>query len=257
MSSTRDIRDFYKTSNNKIPPFLTSASGSLNRAEQNGICVREVQYKVPLVYFCENICKQLEEEKENDKKQNIVTVIAKKGRPNLETLAKVRDAITKTRLTGGVISRKMVIAIGNGVIKANSPSSLKKYGGHIELTDGWARHVLESMKRTKGKGTTGKVEPSQQFLDEEKLTFQRNISTINEDHDIPKDLILNLDQTPLSYVSPGKYTLNPKGAKTVPIKGVDDKRQITATFSISMTGSFLPIQLIYEGPIQPIQLISS
>ena len=31
------------------------------------------------------------------------------------------------------------------------------------------------------------------------------------------------------------------------IKGVDDKRQITATFSISMTGSFLPIQLIYEG----------
>ena len=124
---------------------------------------------------------------------------------------------------------------------------MKKYGGHIELTDGWARRVLESMKWTKRKSTTGKVEPSQQFLDKEKLTFQRNISTIIEDHDIPKDLILNLDQTPLSYVSPGKYTFNPKGTKTVPIKGVDDKRQITATFSISTTGSFLPIQLIYEG----------
>ena len=160
---------------------------------------------------------------------------------------KVRDDITGIRLTRGVISQKMVIAIGNGVIKANSPSSLKKYGGHIEFTDGWARHILESMKWTKRKGTTGKVEPSQQFLDEEKLTFQRNISTIIEDHDIPKELILNLDQTPLSYVSPGKYTFNPKGAKTVPIKGVDGKRQITATFSISMTGSFLPIQLIYEG----------
>ena len=46
---------------------------------------------------------------------------------------------------------------------------------------------------------------------------------------------------------PGKYTFNPKGAKTVPIKGIDDKRQITATFVISMTGEFLPIQLIYEG----------
>ena len=100
------------------------------------------------------------------KKQNIVTVIAKKGRPNLlddEILAKKRDGITGTRLTGGVNSQKMVIAIGNGVIKA------------------------------KRKGTTGKVGPSQQFLDEEKLTFQRNISTIIEDHDIPKDLILNLD----------------------------------------------------------------
>ena len=173
-------------------------------------------------------------------------MIAEKGRPNLlddETLAKVRGGITGMRFTGGVISRKMVIAIGNGVIKANSPSSLKKY----VMTDGWARHVLESMKWTKRKGTTGKVEPSQQFLDEEKLTFQRNISTIIEDYDIPKDLILHLDQTSLSYFAPGKYTFNPKGAKTVPIKGVDDKRQITATSSISMTGTFLPIQLIYEG----------
>ena len=41
---------------------------------------------------------------------------------------------------------------------------------------------------------------------------------------MPKELILNLDQTPLSYVSPGKYTFNPKGAETVPIKGIDDKR---------------------------------
>ena len=155
----------------------------------------------------------------------------------------MRDVITGTRLTGGVISRKMRIAVGNGVIKANLPSSLKKYGGHIELTDCWARHVLESIKWTKRKGTIGKAEPSQQFLDEEKLTFQRNISIMTEDHDIPKDLILNLDQTQLSYVSHGKYTFDPKGAKTVPIKGVDDKRQITATFSISMTGSFLPIQL--------------
>ena len=33
----------------------------------------------------------------------------------------------------------------------------------------------------------------------------------------------------------------------MPIKGIDDKRQITATFTVSMTGKFLPIQLIYEG----------
>lgn len=145
-------------------------------------------------------------------------MIAKKGRPNLlddDTLAKVKDGITGTRLTGGVILRKIVVAIGNGVIMANSPSLLKKYGGCIELTDGWARHVLESMKWTKRKGTTSKVEPSQQFLDEEKLTFQRNISTIIEDHDIPKDLILNLDQTPLSYVSPGKHTFNPSLEESV------------------------------------------
>ena len=38
-----------------------------------------------------------------------------------------------------------------------------------------------------------------------------------------------------------------KGVKHVPIKGVDDKRQITATFAVSASGDFLPMQLIYAG----------
>ena len=35
--------------------------------------------------------------------------------------------------------------------------------------------------------------------------------------------------------------------KTIPIKGIDDKWQIIATFAISMSGEFLSIQVIYEG----------
>ena len=79
------------------------------------------------------------------------------------------------RITGGAISRTMVIAIGTGVIKANCPSKLKNFGGHIALTEGWARGVLKSMDWSKRKSATGKVEPSKQFLLEEKLTFQRRI----------------------------------------------------------------------------------
>ena len=50
----------------------------------------------------------------------------------------------------------------------------------------------------------------------------------------------------LSYVSREKSTFSSKGSKNVPIKGLDDKRQITVTFVVSATGSFLPIQLIYQ-----------
>ena len=103
------------------------------------------------------------------------------------------------------------------------------------------------MDWVKRKGTTGKVEPCSKFLEEEKFTFQRAIAKAVSDHDIPMELVLNLDQTPLSYVSPGKYTFDLKGSKTVPIKDVDDKRQITATFTVTASGSFLPIQLIYSG----------
>ena len=69
-----------------------------------------------------------------------------------------------------------------------------------------------------------------QFLAKEKFTFQRNISALVSEHDIPPSMIINIDQTPLSYVN--------TGAKNIPINSVDDKRQITATFAVSCTGEF-------------------
>ena len=108
-----------------------------------------------------------------------------------------------------------------------------------------------------GKTCTDKngMDKSPQFLAEEKFTFQRVISAAISEHDIPTSLVINLDQTPLSYVSPGKYTFSFKGAKNVPIRGVDDKRQITGTFAVTLTGKFLPMQLIYKGKTKRSKLI--
>ena len=162
-------------------------------------------------------------------------------------LKKIKDVIIGSRLAGKAISRNIVVAIGTGIVKANEPRILREFGGSLELTEGWARNVLKGMDWVKRKGTTGKVEPCPKFLEEEKFTFQRAISKFVSDHDIPLELVLNLDQTPLSYVSPRKYKVDLKGSKTVPIKGVEDKRQINATFIVTASGSFLPIQLIYSG----------
>ena len=38
-----------------------------------------------------------------------------------------------------------------------------------------------------------------------------------------------------------------EGMKRVEVVGKDDKHQITAIFGISMSGDFLPIQLVYQG----------
>ena len=94
---------------------------------------------------------------------------------------------TGTRAAGTAISRRIVIAIGNGVVRSNSPTLLKENGGSLELTEDWARGVIKSMNWTKRKGTTGKVEPSKQFLLEEKLIFQKKISGVIFEHDIPKN----------------------------------------------------------------------
>ena len=74
-------------------------------------------------------------------------------------LQKIKEVVIGVKLSGIVISSKMVISIGNRVLKANDPNTLSEFGGHITLTDDWARGILQSMDWVKRKGTTGKIEP--------------------------------------------------------------------------------------------------
>ena len=105
----------------------------------------------------------------------------------------MKDIAIGARAPGGVINRKQILNIAKGVVKASNPSSLKKFGRTLELTDRWARDLLDSMELNKRKGTTGKTEPSPQSFSEEKNTFQRAISTAVLEQDIPTSLIANLD----------------------------------------------------------------
>ena len=90
---------------------------------------------------------------------------------------------------------------------------LKEFGGIVELNDWWARGILTKLNCSKRKGTTGKLEPSPQFLAKEKFTFRRAIAAAVSRHNILDSLVLNIDQTPLAYVSPGKYTFSSKCTK--------------------------------------------
>ena len=170
------------------------------------------------------------------------------GNDNLiksDKLQIIKEVVIGVRLLGAEISRKVVISIGKGVLKDNDRNTLSEFSGHITLTDNWGRAILQSMGWVIRKWTTGKIEPSPQFLAEERFTFQKPIATVVYDHNIPRGLSINLDQTP--NVSPGNYTFNLKEAKNIPVKGANDKRQIAATFFVSATGNSLPIQVIYAG----------
>ena len=72
-----------------------------------------------------------------------------------------------------------------GVVRENNPNLLKEYGRDLVLGDRWARGVLEKLTWSKHKVPSGKVDSSPQFLAEEKYTFQRNISALVSEHDIP------------------------------------------------------------------------
>ena len=86
-------------------------------------------------------------------------------------MTKVETPMIGTRAAGTALSRRIVIDIGNRLVKSNISIFLKENGRSLQMTKDWARVVLKSMNWVKRKCTTGKIESSQQFLVEEKLTF--------------------------------------------------------------------------------------
>ena len=68
--------------------------------------------------------------------------------------------------------------------------------------------------------------------------------------EIPHELIINRDLTPLKIAPSSNWTMEKRGTKRVEISAVDDKRQITAVFGCTLAGDFLPMQLIFTGTTQ-------
>ena len=166
---------------------------------------------------------------------------------NDEYTTEIKSILHNLRASGGAISRKTVIAIGNGVLGVRCPESLAKNGGNIKLSTKLARGVLKSMNWVKRRGTTAKKHMNPALYEELTFNWKRKIANAVFENRIHKEMVLNFDQTPLGYVAPNKATFTQEGSRTVPIANLDDKRQITGTFCVNMTGEFLPIQLIYAG----------
>ena len=119
---------------------------------------------------------------------------------------------------------------------------------HLSIEDSsWSKSLFKRMGYVRRLATTGKVETSEKLKAEIETAYLYGIVQKINERKIPSSMVINLDQTPSKFVPACNKTLAKKGCKSVPIAGSTDKRMITATFSITLTGEFLPIQLIYGG----------
>ena len=161
-----------------------------------------------------------------------------------ELTTQVKCILHNPGVSGGAVTRKTVIAIVNGVLKARCPEMLEENERKITLTTKWTRGVLKSLDRIKRRDTTGKREMNP-ALYELIFSCKRKIANAIFEHRIQKEMILNFDQTARGFTAWNKSTFTGKGVHSVPTANVDDKRQITATFCVKIVGNFLPVDVIY------------
>ena len=173
----------------------------------------------------------------------------KKGRPLLlgnELDRRVREYVTALRESGAVVNTAIVIAAAWGIVKSYDSNLLKCNGGHIECNKHWVLGFLERLGYVKRRANT-KAKVSVVDFEEYKAQFVFDICTIMDMEDIPKEMIVNWDHTGMNYVPVSSWMMAKEGSKRVEIRGLTDKRQLTLVLAGSMTGDFLPLQVIYGG----------
>ena len=179
----------------------------------------------------------------------------KRGRPKLlpeKVMEKTVTLIKALRLKGAPANVNVINAVAKGIVIANDRTLLIEHGGYLSFSKQWGRNILNEAAGTERRmlrrmATTSKVPIAPGLIREDKYTFQKKINGLVKWHSIPPDLVLNFDQTPLSYITVGNTTLEFEDATSVPVKYKRKSNQITWTFTISASGMFLPMQLIYAG----------
>ncbi|VDI04793.1 Hypothetical predicted protein [Mytilus galloprovincialis] len=171
-----------------------------------------------------------------------------KGRPKLlgKYDEEVVDYVKKLRATGAIVNKQILIACATGILEHKCRSMLQENGGHIALHRSWAESFLRRIGFVKRKGTKAARKVPANF-DELRVQFLASVSKIISENNIPEELVMNFDQTNISIIPCGNWTMEEEGSKQVEITGLEDKHQITALLTCTMAGNLLPPQLLYQG----------
>ena len=160
----------------------------------------------------------------------------------------IKRYIQHLRENGTAISITLVQAAAEGYLLGRDRTVLVQYGGHVSLTWDWARSLLRRLGYVKRKATTkANTQLSEDKFQQIKASFLQQVFALVKAHAIPPELIINLDETGIKLVPVGEWSMAPQGSKRVEVAGLGDKRQLTATFADTLSGAFLPMQLLYQG----------
>ena len=120
----------------------------------------------------------------------------------------------------------------------------------FKVTRSWAQSLYQRMTFSRRAVTTSRTLITRLLWVEVRSQFLYEITDKVLKHNIPHELIINVDQTPSKFVATDNVTMAAKGEKHISRAGATDKRAITVTLSESLDGHILAFQLICTGKTQ-------
>ena len=158
---------------------------------------------------------------------------------------KVLEMIRNMRNARAVISFHTVVGFATGIVLANDRTLLKENGGTVELIVGWCQSIFKRLNFVRRKSMTVKTLDSSWFDKRNWISFYKEIHELIKWFNIPKELVINIDQTPLPFVLVSSCTMDEKKISVFPL--LEQPSISKFIFGVSLSGDFLPIQLIYQS----------
>ena len=149
----------------------------------------------------------------------------------------LRSMLVKLQLAGTGINIHAVSVVLNGLILAN-PERFGKYM-EFKVTRSWAPSLYQRMKFSRRAATTSRPIITRSLWVEVRLQFLYEITDKTLKHNIPDELIINVDQTPSKFVATDNVAMAAKGENHISRAGATDKRAITVTLSEPLDGHIL------------------
>ena len=139
---------------------------------------------------------------------------------------KVLEMIRNMRNARVVINFHTVVGFATGIVLANDTTLLKENGGTVELIVGWCQSIFKRLNFVRRKSATAKPMITPGLIKEIGFSFYRDIHELVKWFNIPKELVINIDQTPLPFVLVSSYTMDKKDNQCVSVAGTTEYLQI-------------------------------
>ena len=136
-----------------------------------------------------------------------------------EKLLKMTRSISNVVM---VIDFHIVVGLATGIVLANDRILLKENGGTVKFTVGWCQSIFKRLNFVRKKSTTVKPLIAFGLIKEIGFSFYKEIHELVKWFNIPKELAINIDQTPLRFVLVNSYTTEKKGDQCVPVAGTTE-----------------------------------
>ena len=122
---------------------------------------------------------------------------------------------------GMVIDFHIVVGLAT-VVLANDRILLKENGGTVKFTVGWCQSIFKRLNFVRKKSTTAKPLIASGLIKEIGFSFYKEIHELVKWFNIPKELVININETPLRFVLVNSYTTEKKGGQCVPVAGTTE-----------------------------------